>query len=449
MCLGAVMTFLEITASISGLSSIQTDLHVSPANMVWIPSAYTLFVASLVLTGGTLGARYGRKALFCTGIVVLAAGSLVVAAAGSIGVVIAGQAIAGVGGALILPNSVALLGAAYPDPHRRTEAISLWAASSGIGLAAGPVIAGVLLNHFSWHAIFLTNPVFAVIALALTVPVVRELRQPNVGGLDLTGVGLATLSIAALVYTLIEGGHRGYGDPRILATTAITVLAAVLFVLAELRIDAPMLDVRLFRSVSFSSVMVVSAVSLFGFAGIALLEVLFFQRVQQQSTLDVGWRLLALILPYVVVAGLSGPLVRRTGFKAPLAGGLLIAGLAALGLLHQEQAEAGFGSIWWTLVLFGAACGLIIAPSTAAALVSVGPERVGMASGAVNTFRQIGTVLGTSILGTMLTSRVAHGFSFTSGVHAGILTVAIVFVVSAGLVLVGVHNRPHHQALTR
>jgi EmrB/QacA subfamily drug resistance transporter len=485
MCLGAAMTFLEITASISGLSTIQAALHVSSANAVWIPSAYTLLVAGLILAAGTLGNRYGRKRMFSIGIVVLAVGSLVVASASGIGLVIAGQAISGVGGALILPNSVALLGVAYPDPHRRTEAITIWAASSGIGLAAGPLIAGTLLSHFSWNAVFLANPVLAVITLALTVMVVAESRQPNAGRLDRPGVALGTLTIAALVYGLIEGGHQGYASARILGVFAVAVVAAVLFVVVELGSAAPMLDVRLFRALSFSSVIVVAAVSLFGFTGISLLEVLFFQRVQQLSALDVGWRLLALFLPYILVAGLSGRLIRRIGFRVPLAGGLIGAGVVSFGLLSQDP-STGFGRIWWLFALFGIASGFIVAPSTAAAMVSVPPAQAGMASGAVNTARQVGTVLGTSILGTVLTSQlasrlpdqlavfhvpegardavvtaVASGASgaaalpagardainaaFVSGVHIGFVIAGTVYLAAALLVLIGVHNRPHEN----
>jgi Na+/melibiose symporter-like transporter len=193
-------------------------------------------------------------------------------------------------------------------------------------------------------------------------------------------VVLGTVTVATLVYGTIGGGHRGYSDPLVVGVFAVAALAAILFVLVELRTAAPMLDVRLFRSLSFSSVMLVAVVSLFGFAGVATLEVLFFQRVQQLSALDVGWRLLALMLPYVVVAGLSGRLIRRTGFRLPLIGGLLLGGLAGLGLVSQNP-DTGFAQIWWLLALFGIASGFIVAPSTAAAMVSVGPAHAGWPPG--------------------------------------------------------------------
>jgi MFS family permease len=207
MCLGAMMTFLQITASASALSQIQRDLQVSPGNLVWIPSAYTLLVASLLLSAGTMGNLYGRKRLFGLGAAVMIAGSLTVVFAGDTGLVITGQLVSGLGGALILSNSMAILGATFPDPHRRTEVVTAWAASSGIGVAIGPLIAGVLLEHFSWHAVFLSTVVAGVVTLVVAARWVRESRQPG-GRLD-TGLILGTLGIAALVFALIQGGHDG------------------------------------------------------------------------------------------------------------------------------------------------------------------------------------------------------------------------------------------------
>jgi EmrB/QacA subfamily drug resistance transporter len=485
MCLGAMMTFLQITASASALGPIQTDLHVSPADLVWIPSAYTLPVASLVLSAGTLGNLYGRRRMFVLGALIMIVGSLVVVFASTTGVVVAGQLVSGVGGALILPNSLALLSSAVPDPHRRTEMVTAWAAASGIGLAVGPLIAGELLDHFSWHAVFASNVVLGVITLAVAVRWVAESLQPG-SHLDVPGQLLAVLTVAGLVYGLIEGGAKGYGSPLVVAAWALAAVGAVGFVLVERRVAAPMLELRLFSSSSFSAVMLAAAVSLFGFTGVAILSVLFYERVQHLSALQAGWRLLALFGVYVVVAYLTGRVIRRTGFKAPLGAGFILGGLATLGLVNQDPTTP-YSHVWWLYVAFGAACGLVAAPSTAAALVSVPPQQAGMASGAVNMFRQVGSVLGTSLLGALLVARlvatlperlaargvpvaarpavehaVATGTtgvgplphpvtaavndSFTAGVHAGMAVTGLVFLATAALVLVFVHNRPHHAA---
>lgn len=484
MCLGVMMTFLLITATISALSAIQADLHVSPSALIWIPSAYTLVVASLVLSAGTLGNLLGRKRMFCVGAVVMIAGGLLAATADTTAVVIAAQLISGLGGALILPNSLAILGSTFTDPQRRTEVITVWAAASGIGLAIGPLLAGVLLDHSSWHAVFVSNPVLGVITLLVAVPFATESLARG-ERLDVAGALLGTVTIAALVYALIQGGQDGYTAPPVMAAWIVTVVGAVAFVVVELRVAAPMLDVRLFASRSISAVMVIAAVSLFGFTGVAVLTVMFYNNVQHLNALDTSWRMLPLFGVYVVMAFLTGRVIRRTGFKAPLTIGLLLGALAVLGLATVGQ-DTTYSQVWPLFVLFGAASGLVIAPSTAAALVSVAPERAGMASGAVNTARQVGSVMGTALLGSLFTARfsadlphqlAAHGVpvavrapseaavasgstgtrppagagraaiedAFASGVHTGLAVVATVFFATAVLALTAVHNRPHRN----
>ncbi|MGY5058960.1 MFS transporter [Streptomyces sp. 900105755] len=483
MCLGAMTTFLLITASVSALSAIQDDLHVSPTGLVWIPSAYTLLVASLVMSAGTIGNLYGRKRAFLAGAAVMIAGSLAVYTSGSTAGVIAGQFVSGLGGALILPNSLAILGAAFPDPHRRTEVVTAWAAASGIGLAAGPLIAGTLLDHFHWNTVFLSTAALAVVTMAAAV-FVAESRGPA-GKLDIPGQILAALGVAALVYALIEGGHDGYTSPRIIVAWVVAAAALSGFVLVERAARTPMLDMSLFRSASFSAVMFVAAVSLFGFTGVAILSVLFYERVQQLSALDVGWRLLAFFGVYVVVAYATGRVIRRTGFKLPLTVGFLVGAAATAGFATTLDPATSYARVWWLYVLFGAASGMVAAPSTAAALVSVSHEHAGMASGAVNAFRQIGSVTGSALLGALLASRLrsrlpdrldAHhvpraawpavehavstgtgghgatppdvtaavGDAFTSGVHVGMAVVAAVFLCAAVASALLIRNRPHH-----
>ncbi|MEU1081632.1 MFS transporter [Streptomyces sp. NPDC005908] len=203
---------------------------------------------------------------------------------------------------------------------------------------------------------------------------------------------------------LIEGGHDGYTSARILTAWFIAAAALIGFVRAERAAAAPLLDMSLFRSASFSAVMFVAGVSLLGFTGVAILSVLYYQRVQHLTALEVGWRLLALFGVYVVVAYATGRVIRRTGFRLPLTAGFL-AGAAATAGLATLRPDTPYTHVWWLFVVFGAACGLVAAPSTAAALVSVSTERAGMATGAVNAFRQFGSVMGSSILGALLASR--------------------------------------------
>lgn len=486
MCLGAMTIFLLVTASATALSAIQDDLHVSPTGLVWIPSSYTLLVASLVLGAGTLGNRFGRKRMFVLGAAVLMAGSLTSFFAHATGAVIVGQLVGGIGGAFILPNSLAILGASFPDPHRRTEVVTAWAAASGVGLALGPVVAGVLLNHFSWHAVFLSSTALGAVTIALSLRAVPESRQAGVR-LDVPGQILAVAGIGSLVYALIQGGRDGYTSGRIVAAWVVAAVALIAFVLVERRAPAPMLDMALFRSRSFSAVMFIAAVSLFGFTGVSILAVLYYERVQRLSALNTAWRLLPMFAVYVVVAYATGRIVRRTGFKLPLTAGLVLGAAAVFGLVSQD-ATTPYSQVWWLYGLFGAGCGLSAAPSTAAALVSVTRGQAGMAAGAVNAFRQVGSVMGVSLLGTLLTRRLnsrlpdalaAHhvplavrpaveaavatgkapegapgtvisavGDAFVSGVHAGLILTGVVFLVGALAALLAVHSRPHAVAAT-
>lgn len=405
VCLGVTMTFVNVTATFAALGAIQAGLHTSTTTLVWVASAYTLAVAGLVLSAGTLGDLAGRRTVFLAGVVVLGAGSLVAFAAASPAILITGEAVMGVGAAMVLPTSLTIVSRSFPDPRRRTEAISIWAGVAGIGLAAGPLIAGVLLNHFSWHAVFLVNAGIAAADLIITPFLVGNSRQPG-RRLDLPGLLIGTLSVVALTYAVIQGGHTGYLSGPILAAFAVFLVTLAIFVVAELRSGDPMLDLTLFRSASFSTVMTVATIANAAFGGIALIMVLYFERVQHASALDTGWRLLPTLAVYVAVSAVAGRLVRRAGFRTLLGAGLVIAAAGALALLASPPGTS-YARVWPGMVLFGLGEGLVLAPATAAAVASVAYEQAGMASAAVNMFRQVGIVLGTSVLGTVLATRFA------------------------------------------
>jgi DHA2 family multidrug resistance protein-like MFS transporter len=402
VCLGMMMTFLNITQTVATLSPLQQDLHLSGADLVWVASIYSMVVASLVLSAGTIGDILGRRIVFTAGTLVLAAGSLLVFFATGSGAVIAGQAIMGVGGAMILPNSLAIVTHAFTDPHERTTAVSIWAAVSGVGLAIGPITAGVLLTSFSWHSVFLVNVVLAVVVLAATPAYVADSRHPD-RRLDAPGLLLAIVAIAALNYGVIEGGHDSFGATKVVIAFAGAALAAIAFVAAERRSDTPMVQLSLFRIRSFSTANVVAAVAQYGFVAIALLQVLYLERVRHDSILAAGVRMLPLMATYVIVSSVAARIVRRVGFKATIAVGLLLGASGAL-LMLTQQPTSSLAVTAVLLAMFGAGSGLILPPSTAAAVISVPHEQGGMASATVNMFRQVGNTLGASITGTILTT---------------------------------------------
>jgi EmrB/QacA subfamily drug resistance transporter len=478
VCLGTMMTFLTITATVSSLAAIQQDLHASSTTLVWVPSAYTLLVASLVLTGGTLGDLFGRRRIFMGGALVMAVGSLTAFWAGSAGALIAGEAIMGAGGALIVPNSLAIVGHTFTDPRRRTEAISIWAGTSGLGLAIGPIVAGLLINTFSWHSVFLVNVGVAAIVLLASPALITDSRHPG-RRLDPAGIVLGTVGAGALTYAIIEGGQRGFTSTASLVAGAVFAAALALFVVAELRNPDPMLQLRLFTSWSFNAVMSVGAVTLFALTGVSLLIVLYFQKVQHASALGAGWKFLPTWVAYIVASVLAGRLTARIGFKYALS---LALGLSSLGtaLLLLAPAGTGYAAIWPGLVAFGLGSGIALASASSAAIISVPHDQGGMASAAVNMLGRLGAVLGTSILGTVLTSQfaselpgklqgagldsttasqvqqsISHGqlpttagvggaiqSAFTDSVHLGFLVAAVVLAVTIIPSLLLVKHRP-------
>jgi EmrB/QacA subfamily drug resistance transporter len=403
VCLGVMMAFVNVSSTISALGAIQRDLNPSPTELVWITSAYSLVVVSLVMSAGTLADLVGRRRVFFGGAAVFTAGSLLAFASGSPGLLIAAQAVMGIGGAAVLPSSLSIVSHVFTDPHERVGAISIWAGCSGLGLAIGPLVTGLLLGSFSWHSAYLINVVIGGLAVILTPLLVTESRHPA-RRLDLAGVPLCTITIGSATYAIIEGASVGYTSAQIVAMYAVFAVSLALFLAVEIRHHDPMLDLRLFRGRSFAVVNSLAAATMFGFVGVSLLAVLYMERVQQESALATGVRLLAMFGTYIVCSALAGRIVRRAGFTITLTAGLVLFGAGAL-LLLATGPFTGYGALWPGLVVAGIGSALLVAPSTAAAVNSVPRLQAGMASSSVNMFRQLGSVLGPSVLGTIVTTR--------------------------------------------
>ncbi|GHF08723.1 MFS transporter [Amycolatopsis deserti] len=457
-CLGLFTVFVQTTQTIGTLSAVQDDLHLATADVVWIPSVYTLVVATFVLAAGAVADRNGRRRVFLAGVTAMAAGGVVLVFAETFPAVLAGQAVAGLGGALITPSSLALLTHQFPEPGRRAGAISAWAAASGLGLAVGPIAAGLALKYTSWHSAFWFNPAIAVIAAVIALAFVPESRAAE-SRLDPLGLLLGAVGAGALVYTLIEGGHTGFGSGRVVVTAVVTVCALGLFVLVELRHRAPMLDLRLMRDAQYSTALVLAAAVLFGFVGVSLLQVLWLQRVAGLTALQVGVRMLAEFGTFIAGSALAGVLVRRVPPRGLIVAGLLAAAAGAA-LFSRTAPDDGFTGYLASFVLFGLGCGLANGPSTVLAVGHVPPGKEGVAAGTVNAARQLGAVLGTSVLGTLMTNALedelaglppaqrpaALATAFTDAVGTAVLTAVVVLlavtvVTTAVFVLTGRRRR--------
>lgn len=429
-CLGQFMVLLDNTIVGAALPDMQHRLHLELTGLQWIVDAYVLLVAMLLLSGGIFADRFGRKRVYLTGVAVFTVASVACSLAPSLGWLVAGRVLQGIGAAALSPASLALLAAAYPVPQERVKAIGLWAGLSGVGLAAGPVIGGVLTDAFGWPAVFLVNlPIGAVLLLA-GLRHLEEARNPDAPALDIPGTALSVLGVGALAYGLIEGGARGWTSPLILGSFTAAALLLVAFTAVEARRRAPMLPLRLFRERLFTVSNTAMVVVGFALMGATFFFSQFFVYVQGSSILRAGLQTLPATLAMVIVSPYAGRLAARHGFRVVVTAGLALAGLGllALGTVH---ADTGYGNVWWRLAVVGIGFALTMSPLTGAAIQAVSPQEGGLASGISSTTRQIGAVLGVAVLGAVVRARQSGGASFGTGLDSAFLTAGAITLATA------------------
>ncbi|HEX6779131.1 MAG TPA: DHA2 family efflux MFS transporter permease subunit, partial [Ktedonobacterales bacterium] len=291
-CIGLFMVLLDMTIVNVALPTIQSDLNASLSGLQWVVDAYTLPFAALLLTAGTLGDRYGRKRVFLVGLVGFTLGSALCGLAPNLGLLIAGRVLQGAGGAALSPGSLSLLAAAFPDNRERTQAIGIWAGISGLALAAGPLIGGLLIQVSSWPAIFFVNLPIGAVALIFGWRILAESRNPDARRVDVPGQALVIAGLGALTYALIEGESDGWTSPLILSLLAGAAVLLVAFFIVEARVREPLLPLQLFKNAVFSTAN--AAATLLGFAliGTVFFMSQYFQSVQGYSALGSGLRTL-------------------------------------------------------------------------------------------------------------------------------------------------------------
>ncbi|MGI5200538.1 MFS transporter [Spirillospora sp. CA-108201] len=429
-CLGQFMVLLDNTIVGAALPDMQERLHTQLTGLQWIVDAYVLLVAMLLLSGGVFADRFGRKRMYLAGVVVFTAASVLCSAAPSIGWLIVGRVLQGVGAAALSPASLSLLVAAYPVPQERVRAIGLWAGFSGIGLAAGPLAGGVLVQAFGWPAIFLVNVPVGAVLLVAGLRVLDESRNPSAPAIDVPGTVLSVLGVGALTYGLIEGGSRGWTSPVILGGFAAAAVVLAVFVVVEGRVSAPMLPLRLFRQRLFTVSNTAMIVVGFALMGSSFFFSQFFVYVQGSSILRAGVQTLPATLAMVVISPFAGRFAARYGFRIMVAIGLALAGLGllALGFVH---ADTGYTNVWWRLAVVGTGFALTMSPLTGAAIQSVSPQEGGLASGVSSTTRQIGAVLGVAVLGAVVRTRESGGASFEEGLNSAFVVAGVVTLATA------------------
>ncbi len=409
VCAVLFLTFIDTTIVSVALGDVQSDLHAGVISLQWVVNAYTLVFASLMLTAGTLGDRLGRKRVMVAGMVVFCIGSLIAAVAPTVTLLIVGRAVMGIGAAGSEPGTLSVIRHVFPEEHGRAKAIGVWAAVSGVALALGPVVGGVLVGAFSWRAIFWFNVILGVVLVAAALLWVPESRDRQQGRLDIPGFVLGSTFLACVIYAGIAGQEVGYFAGNVLTLFAVGAVALVGFIVVELRADNPMFDFRYLRIPIVGSALTVAFTIYFGIFSIFFFTALYLQEVVGYS----AWRTAAVFAPMAVaiVVGslIAGAWVSRSMPSIPMIVGCALAGggiLLTRPLLHQD---ADFTVLALSLMVAGVGFGIAVVPLTSAVLSGVPGEHSGMAAAATNTMRQVGAVIGVAALGGLVNANLTSG----------------------------------------
>ena len=418
VALGVMMVALDGTVVGVANPTIAADLNASLAGLQWVTNGYLLALAVLLIVGGKLGDRFGRKKVFMIGVVGFALASLLCALSTSIGLLIAARVVQGIAGALLMPNTLAILRATFPE-NELNRAVGIWGGSSALAVASGPIVGGLLVEHVSWESIFLINLPLGLLTLVGSYFWIRESRDvSSARGFDFPGVGLLTGGLFLVIWGIIKAQERGWGSFYVLAFIVGGLVVLGLFVFRERTAKNPLLPLDIFSNRSLSAATVLSVVGFFSLFGILFFLGLYLQNVHGYSPVQTGVRLLPLTAVFVVSAPLGGLLTEKFGPRLPLVLGMVIVGFCFLGLTQLEE-QSSYNAQWPFYLLIGVAFGLVVVASTEAIVGNASVERGGIAGGLQSTAQQLGGVLGTAVLGSVIVSSVG-GSLFTELTKAGV-----------------------------
>jgi EmrB/QacA subfamily drug resistance transporter len=401
---GLFMTVLDNLVVNVALPTIHRDLGSSIQALEWTVNAYILSYAVFLLTGSALGDRFGRKRMFIGGISLFTLSSAAAALAPTTGVLIAARAVQGLGAAIVTPLTLTLLADAFP-PKQRGLAIGIWSAISGVAVALGPLVGGAVVQFASWHYIFWINVPVGAVLVPLAIAHLSESRGAE-RRLDLTGLGLVSTGLFGVVFGLVRSQSLGWGDLQVMLPIAIGASLVVAFIAYELRTPDPMLPMRFFSKRSFAVTNTVSLAMYFGMFGSIFFLSQYLQNVLHNTPLQAGVKLLVWTGATMVVSPLAGFFSERYGSRTFMVAGLSLQALALGWLATLAGVHQTYASMIIPFILAGAGMALVFAPSANAVLSSVRTDETGQASGATNAIRELGGVLGISVLATVFTS---HG----------------------------------------
>jgi EmrB/QacA subfamily drug resistance transporter len=407
LCAILFLTFLDNTIVSVALADVQTSLNSSVTGLQWIVDGYMLAFAALMLTGGTLGDLLGRKKVMLAGVAIFCAGSIVAAVAPDTSTLIAGR----LGAAASEPGTLSLIRHIYPEREERAVALGVWAAVSGLALALGPVLGGVLADGLGWRSIFWFGVAFAAISFAVAAVTLTESRDPEGRKLDLPGLATGATAIVAATFAVIEGENRGYGTWWIVALFAAAAVLTVAFVVVEHRVPDPVLKLEFVRNPTFAAANVVAfAVNLSVFS-VFFFTALYLQLITSFSGYQIALVFTSLAVAMIVSGPLAGRWTAKVGPKVPMVIGCALAGLGLFLLDWKLTATTTVAALSWPLAIAGLGFGIALVTMTAAVLAIVPAEQSGMAASTVNTSRELGGVFGVAVLGAVVNAQLTTGLS--------------------------------------
>ncbi len=450
---GLFMIMLDNTVVNVALKSIQDDLKVSTSSLEWVVNAYFLTFAVLMLTGGKLADRFGRRRIFIVGLVVFTLSSLACGLAPSGGALIAARAVQGVGAAMMNPSTLSIITATFP-PRQRGTAMGIWVGVSAVALALGPITGGLLAEHAHWSWIFFINIPIGAFAIVAARVVIRESKDTShEQRLDFPGLVASAVGLFALTYALIEANNKGWTSAEILGLFAAAIAGFAIFVLLELRQRAPMLDLSLFRNRTFAganATMMLVALAMFG---VFFYVSLFVQGILRYSPVQAGAAFLPMTLCIIFVAPAAGKLSDRIGARWLMSVGMALVS-ASLFLFSLLDEHSTFWNLLPALLVGGAGMAMAMTPTTAAAMSSVPVDKAGVGSAVLNSMRQVGGSLGVAVAGAVLGSYVhvplgnpAYPHQFVDGFQAALHVSAGIAFAAALVAWTTVRSHVQHAAL--
>jgi EmrB/QacA subfamily drug resistance transporter len=444
-CMSLLVVGMDVTIVNVALPAIQHELHASLSGLQWILDAYTLVVASLLMLAGAISDRVGRRRVFQIGLVVFTTGSLLCSLSHNIGQLIASRAVQGLGASMLNPVALSIIANAFREPKARAHAVGVWGAVAGVSLAIGPLLGGALTQSIGWRSIFWINLPICLTAVVLAARFVPESKAPRARAFDPGGQLLVFAGLATLTYAVIEGPRAGWESPLIIGLFAVAAAALASFLLYEPRLTQPLLDLRFFHSVPFTSATLLAGSAFACFAGFLFLTALYLQQVRGISAFHTGLYTLPLAIMMMFCAPLSGRMVGSLGTRPSL----LAAGAGfLLSTLILTRLSVGTPIVLLMLAygLFGVGLGMVNPAITNNAVAGMPLAQAGVAAAIASTGRQVGAALGVAIAGTVVGASHAGGSDFTRATHP----IWWIMTACGGLVLLlgWVSNTPWAKAST-